>query len=401
MPNFNVQQLQADVSRKIHGSVSESFFGSVNEAGRWLLAALDPYEMKRKAYIENALYDQEGTYYLPVDVKDNKIVDIRKQAKRTYQDSFDSVSNRTFDKYNSTGNGWGAIKTFTVLQLDGVKYIRIKDNVQNTTVNLQQANSLTDNGTWNVYGSVNNLTVDQVNYLVGNGALKFNIDSSTSGALEVIGIGSIDLSDYLQVGAIFMSLYLPDPTSMTNVTLKWGSSATDFYSFTVTAPHNAPTFQIGWNQLKFPLEDFITFGTPNIADITQLRVEFQTTGAPMNGVHINNICARKGILYEILYYSSYLFRNPETGLWQPQTFDLGDNINLGYTSYNILMLKTAIIEAQEVRNSSSDVILLTAELDREMKNYLASNKSEYIPPNEVWYKSTDPTRAQFYQLGGW
>lgn len=399
-PNLSVQKLQSDVTRKIHGNVSESFFGSLNEAARWFLAAVDPYEMKRKAYIEDALYDDESTYYLPVDVKDNKIIDIRKQKKRTYRDAFDSVSNRTFDKYNSTGNGWGALRSYTIISLDGIKYIRIKDNLQNTTLNVQQANNLTNNGTWNVYGSVNNLTLDQVNFLKGDGALQFDINTGTSGALEVTGMSSVNISDYMQVGALFVSMYLPDPQNMVSVTLKWGSSPTDYWAFTVMAPHNSPDFVIGWNQLKFPLEGFQTFGAPNPSDINLLRLEFQSVGAPMYGVHINNIVARKGVLYEMLYYSSHLFKDPISGLWKPETYDLGDLINLGLTSYNILMLKTAIIEAQEVRNSSTDVQLLNAELDLAMKNYLASNKSEYIPPTETWYKSTDPTRAQFYQFGG-
>lgn len=402
---FTVQNLQADVSRKIHGQVSESFFGSVNEAARWLLGAIDPYETKRIAYLESALYDQISKYYLPVDVKDNRIIDIRKQQQtllaRTYRDDFTQISNRSFDKYNSTGSGVGAWRTFTMESLEGVKFIRINDNLPNTALTLQTCDNLSNNGTWNIYGSVNTLTVDALNFLTGQGALQFNVDSGTFGALENADIQQIDLTDYVQTGAIFTWIFLPTPSVMSSVRLFWGSSALDYYNFTVTAPHNNTVWVQGWNLMKFPLQNPIVVGDPLIGAINRVRLEFTTTGVASTGIHIENIVAHKGTVYIMEYYSDYLFNTPMTGLWQPQTYDLGDNINLSTTSYNILMLKTALIEAQEVRNSATDVAVINADLQDVMHNYLASNKSEYIVPEEAWYKEIDPTRNQFFIGGNW
>ncbi len=405
MPIFTSQQIKDDVSRKIHGNVSESFFGSLNEATRWLLNAVDPYETKRIATLESALYDQIDQYYLPIDVKDNKLIDIRKQVRnpssRTYRDDFTQISNRTFDKYNSTGSGIGAWRTFTIENIDGVKFIRLNDNLPNTALTLQTADSLSDNGTWNVYGSVNSLTIDQLNYLTGTGALRFNIDSTTVGALENASISPINLTEYQQVGAIFAWIYLTVPSAMSSVRLYWGSSATDYYSFTVTAPHNNTIWLQGWNLMKFPLDGMTTTGNPNIAVIDRIKFEFTTTGTPIPFVHIENVVAHKGTVYIMEYYSSFLFQDPLTTLWKPESYDLGDNINLSTTSYNLLMLKTAIIEAQEVRNSATDIQVLTFDLNNELKNYLASNKSEYIPPQEFYYKEIDPTRTQFFIGGNW
>lgn len=396
---FTSQQVQADVERKIHGNVSQSFFGSLNEAARWLLNAIDPYETKRMTTIENAVYDEVDKYYLPYDVKDNRVIDIRKQRYRTYRDSFDQVSNRTFDKYNSTGNGYGAIGTFTIESLDGIKFIRLKDHLQDSTLILNQCDNLTNNGTWNVYRSVSNLQVDKLNYLSGNGSLRFNVSTSTSGALEVDGINPINLTDYMGTGAIFTWLYLPNPEFMSNMTIKFGSDPLNYYSYTVIGPHNNTVWLTGWNLVKFPLDGLITTGNPNMQSIVNVRFELQTTGQPMYNCNIDNIVVRNGFVYEIEYYSSFLFNNATTGLWQATSYDLGDNINLGVTSYNLLMLRTAVIEAQEVRNSPTDVQVLSAELEKEMANYLASNKSEYIEPTESWYKTVDPTRTQFYQFG--
>ncbi len=402
IPQFTVGDLQADVTRKVHGAVSQSFYGSVNEAARWFLGAIDAYETKRRAYIENALYDQVDKYYLPPDTKDQKIIDIRKQAfnQRTYRDSFTNIDNKTFDKYNSTGNGWGAWRTYTIESDDNIKYIRINDQLPNTTLIINKANSLTDNGNWNTYGILNNLQLDQLNYLTGNGSLRFDMGTGTYGALENAGISSVDLTGWLQVGAIFTWVYLPSPSSLISVLLKWGSSPTDYNSFVVNAPHNNTVWNIGWNLCKFPLDGYNVFGNPNNAAITQIRLEFQTTGAPMTGVRIDNIVARKGILYEIQYYSSYLFSDPVTGLWKPTTFDMGDLINLSTTSYNILMLKVAAIEAQEVRNSPTDVAKLESDLEKELSNYWEDNKSEYIKNTETYLKMVDPTRNQFYGMGG-
>lgn len=395
---YTTNDIKADVSRKIHGSVSESFFGSLNEAARWFLSIVDAYELKRTAYLESALYDQVSTYYLPIDLKDNKIIDIRKQRLhgRSYRDDFTQVSNRSFDKYNSTGSGVGAWKTFTIANLNGVKFIRLNDNLPHTTIDIQKCDSLTNNGTWNVYGSINTLTVDGLNYLTSNGSLRFNVDASTVGAIENASISTVDLTDYVQVGALFTWIYLPDPSVMSSARLYWGSSATDYYSFTVTAPHNNTTWLKGWNLMKFPFDGMTTTGNPDPSSINRVKLEITTTGTPSTGIHIENIVARKGIIYEMEYYSSFLFADPITGLWKAQSYDLSDNINLSQTSYNLLMLKTAIIEAQEVRNSVTDIQVLTIELQEQLKSYLASNKSEYIPPEEAWYKEIDPTRTMYF-----
>jgi len=402
---YTTNDVKEFVTRKIHGNISESFYGSLNEGARQLLTILDAYETKRQTTIESALYDQVDKYYLPIDVKDQKIIDIRRQvlADRTYRDSFDNISNRTFDKYYSTSQAMGSWRTYTIEAQDNIKFIRLSDRIPNTTLIIHKADSLTDNGTWNVYGSVHDLDLDQLNYLTGSGSLRFNIDTNTTGALENANIDVVDLTEYLQVGAIFTWIFLPDPQSMTDVILKWGSSATDYNSFTVTAPHNNTVWTTGWNLIKIPLDGFTVTGSPNNAAIDRIRLEFQTNGAAMTGVRIDNIVARKGVVYIIKYYSSFLFSDPLTGLWKEQSYDTKDIVNLSTTSFNLLAYLVAIIEAQEVRNSTTDIAVLQNEFEKYLKAYQNLNKSEYIKPNEQWMKTVDPTRSQFYSqgLGSW
>ena len=104
-------QLKADVQRKIHGAVSQSVFDSLNEAARWLLTTIDPYETKRQRYLEYGLFDHLNSYYLPIDCKDQKIIDIRRQINQNNQwkwVSFANISNRTFRKYENIQSGYGA-----------------------------------------------------------------------------------------------------------------------------------------------------------------------------------------------------------------------------------------------------------------------------------------------------
>lgn len=395
-------QLKADVQRKIHGAVSQSVFDSLNEAARWLLTTIDPYETKRQRYLEYGLFDHLNSYYLPIDCKDQKIIDIRRQINQNNQwkwVSFANISNRTFRKYENIQSGYGAYGTYTIEPLDNVKYIRIKDRMQNTTLNINTCDSLTDNGTWNVYGGLNNLTVDTLNYVQGNAALRFDISSGTFGAIEVTGQNSANIESYEVSGSLFFSLYVPNPANLVSVTLKWGSSGTDFYSFTVTAPHNNTTWLQGWNVLKFPFDQPNVFGNPNPQAITMERIEFQTTGQPLYNMRIDNICARQAVLYEILYYSSYLFSDSQSGDWKQESYDPGDILNVSLTSYNLLMLKTAIIQAQEVKNSATDIQVLSADLAQALDSYLMDNKSEYIKPQEAWYKPIDPARTFMYPWG--
>lgn len=178
------------------------------------------------------------------------------------------------------------------------------------------------------------------------------------------------------------------------VKFTWGSSPTDYYSFTITAPHNWTDFYKGWNPLKFSFDTPTVVGTPDIKNITRIRFDFTTDGTPIYDVHIDNVTARAGQIYQLKYYSSYLFSNPQTLEWKQNTTDTSDVINLSFVAYNILLLEACKIVGQETQNSTVDWDIFNKQLEDEYSMYLTDNKSEYEQEISSYYR-------QLYGNGGY
>lgn len=395
---YTVENLKSDIIRKIRCDESSNFLGAINEAARKMLTRIDPSETKRTTYIETAVFFRESRYMCPPDLKSKKVYDIRKQDTRGYWQDFGQLSNRQFDKYYST-NPWLALNSFTIENESGKKWIRFSDCMTPRNTVLNNCDSLSNNGTWNVYGNVANLTIDKLQKYEAytnwqqtpnnsTSSLRFDLlDTGTTGALENINIKNVDLTDFYNVGAIFADLFTDKIQHIQTIKFTWGSSPTDYYSFTITAPHNWTDFYKGWNPLKFSFDTPVVVGNPDIKNITRIRFDFTTDGTPIYGVHLDNVTARAGQIYEIKYYSSALFSDPETKEWKEQATDLSDVINLSYVSYNILMLEACRIIAQETENSINDLKIFEQQLEDEYSAYLTDNKSEYEKPVSKYYRN--------------
>ena len=405
MDTYTVEQLQSDIIRKLRCDESSNFLGAINEAARRMLTRIDPSETKRTSYIETAVFFRESRYMCPPDLKSKKVYDIRKQDTRAYWQDFAQTNNRQFDKYYST-NPRLALNSFTIENESGKKWIRFSDCMTPRSTVLNNCNSLSENGTWNTYGNVANLTIDKLQKYTAftdwqqspnnsTASLRFDLSSdSTTGALENIGISAVDLTDFSNVGAIFADMFTDKIQHIQTVKFTWGSSPTDYYSFTITAPHNWTDFYKGWNPLKFSFDTPTVVGTPDIKNITRIRFDFTTDGTPIYDVHIDNVTARAGQIYQLKYYSSYLFSNPQTLEWKQNTTDTSDVINLSFVAYNILLLEACKIVGQETQNSTVDWDIFNKQLEDEYSMYLTDNKSEYEQEISSYYR-------QLYGNGGY
>lgn len=394
--SYTVQELQNDAMRKVKCSESSDFLSLVNEASRKLLSKVDPLETKVTDYLEYGVFSGISRYYVPDDLKNKKIIDIRRQIGRTFLSDFAQTSNRTFDKYYSTAPGL-VLNHFTIEHDRGRRYLRFSDTCQGKTLCITPCDDISN---WNVYGSINNLTLDKFNRLQGNGSLRFDINSNTFGAIENISLVPMNLSDYQQVGSLILSMFSSKLHAIQSVKLIWGSSATDYYSFTVTAPHNYTDFVDEWQQLKFPFDKMTVVGTPNAEAISRIRIEFVTDGTPIYDMRIDSINAHIGQLYQITYYSDWIFRNPETLTFKERTDSLSDEIILDGDAYQILLTEVSILLSEEVRDDINQQTLFKQELKNMYDAFNQDHKSEYEVPIEYWYKSNPQIGRYGYGFGG-
>lgn len=390
MARYTTYNLKQDVKRRVH-SIRVPTDEEIDEGRRNLLKQIKPPEMARVGYIEQALYPKVERYAAPDDLKYEDVIDIKVLDKYHNLDTLAAplaqVYRREFDqkiRENVFAINWDdGVKTMSIFHPRGLK------NCNHITIN--DVDSLTENGTWNVGGNVVNLRLDELTHITRKASLSFDINnSSATGFITCIGMNSVNLADYLNKGAAFLWLSLSIPKNIVSVKLTLGSDPTDLtndlYYATVNQPHDNNAFVTQWNLLKYMLNNLNTVGTPNPKALIYMRIDFVTTGLAIPGCHINSVMARKGEVYEIAYNSSYCFIDAFTGAWKKITTEGSDIMPFEEDSYQILMLETTIVTAKNVYGNGVgpkvDTADVTDELKEAYKAYKKSHKAEFIEPNQ-------------------
>lgn len=390
---YTVYDLLTDIKGKIHGGdLPSSIRANLDEGRRQMIGKIKPAEMVRSAYIEQALYDQVDNYAIPEDVKYQDILDIKELSKYrnldTLQRPLAQVYQREFDQKNRENvfsiNWNSGVKTMSIYRPKGLhKYQHIVIN---------ECDSLTENGTWNVGGNVVNLRLDELNHITKKASLAFDINnSSTSGFIENFTQKAVDINDYMNIGALFLWLSISQPTKLTSVKFIFGSNTTDlttdyFYS-TVNQPHDNNEFVDAWNLLKYMLNSLTSVGNPNPKSISYIRVEFTTTGDEIPNCNLDSIVARKGYVYEMSYNSSYCLIDSTTRAWKKYYEKNSDQFPFEEDTYQILMLETALVVQKNLfannLGAASDVTAIADELKTKYADYKKDHKAQFIEPEQA------------------
>ena len=393
--SFNVSQLVSDASRRIspaNPSDSKSILAAVGDAARRLLSQVTPKDLSRRVQIENALYDQVYRFNCPEDLDQKNVMQWHRIDKKHNTDTFyhpmRQTTNRRFDQHRTNDRN-----LFTIEWQSGVKFLKVSDFAPHDEgLTIHKMDSLTDNGSWNVFGNFVNLTADNLNYVAGNGSLRVDINtSSTVGGIENFTMETVNISEYFTVGKVFTWVYVPNLNQIQDITLDLFSSAGNYYSITVNSPHDTSQFQIGWNLVGFPLDTrfMTTNGTPNPAAINYMRISMTTNGTLlMDSVRFDNVVLRKGAVYEIQYASDYFFHDAVTGIWKSIPTDPSDIIHVDNEVYNLLVDHLAYVLGLELftgKNAQNDTARLREVLDTDVKGYKRRNKEEFIEEQQEFY----------------
>ena len=383
-----IADFQTRIESKIHANditQVNDIYGLFLEAAGNVLTAADPRETKRTTTITNAIYDQVYNYVLPADLKDDCVIDIRPQTQRSAIDSLGQTSSRAFDRFR---------EGFSVEDNSGVRTIRIAEQTLLAGATLNECDSLTSNGTWATGGNATDLAADSLNRISGSASLKFNISASGSTAyIENSTMTAVDLEDYVNVGALFVWVYIPSTTIITSVALRWGSDSSNYYSRTVTAAQDNTSFITGWNLLRFDWDGSTETGTVVDTAIDYMRVTFAYDGTTVNSCRVDSIVARIGSVYEIVYYSKYLFKT-SAGVWIEKPTTTTDIVNLDTGSYNLLLYEMAFLVSQELqkKDGSFDVSFWEKERNKIFAQYKMRNKSQAIKRQQPYYSTANNRR---------
>lgn len=358
-----ISTLKSRIERKL-GGISlgkiSGFYDLVGEAAGNILMRIDPQETIRIAQITNAVHNDVYDYSLPSDFK--APADTRPQVNRTLGSNMANVGIKEFDLYKALSNGDARI---AIKNNDGTKSLRISQSLGRSPVLINAANGLTDNGTWAVVGDGTNLTADTLDYISGSTSLNFDTGATaTAGGIANSTMTAVDLTDHDEKSTLFVWVYIPDSALVTNWILRWGNDASNYWSRTVTTAHDSTAFRNGWNLLAFQWNGATETGTVAPASIDYLDIRVTHTATADTDYRIDNIVSSLGSIWEIVYYSKFLFRSSASTWLEVPTADT-DTINLDSESNNILVYETLKLLAPEImeEDASFDVNFYDRELN--------------------------------------
>lgn len=395
--SYSVQDLENDLSSVLHGTTNnqiQNLDGLINRAARQLLLDIDPQETKRTLEFVNPIFNTVYDYPIAADVKGNKIIDIFPQVQRLPLDVWSQMYNQAFDVAKQ--NIFSLTNMFTMNFNTSIKTLRINAPFLNPPIIINEADNINDDGTWTTGGTASNLTVNNTSFAQGAGALQFDITTGT-GWVENSTMGAVNLSDHLNQSSLFEWVKVPVGADLTSVELRWGSSATNYYTKTVTQNQQGTAFVNGFNLEENVWSTATVVGSPDVTAINYIRVSLVVT-ANMAGCLVNGINSILGTVLNYEYYSKYLFRDSITGAYQETVTDPSNLINLDTESFNLLFNLTAYYAMQQQQGLDAmffDANFFKQAYDAGVIRYKAMYKSELQEPQSVYYKMPNNSYSRF------
>ena len=403
--NYNVQQVKSDLAAITRGTTINQISGINNlfgRAGRQLLLDIDPQETIVTAQTPT-IYDGVFNYSISnlADLKGNRIIDVRPQVARSIRDVFGQTYEQEFD----VNKGYTTVPNFTVDWNAATKSLRINAMDLITGILLNNADTVTANGTWVAGGTASNLAVDTVNSVTGS-SLKFNLSAGGAGStgyLENSTMNAVDLTTHLNLSTLFLWSYLPTASVFSNIELRWGSSASNYWAVNYTAPFNGTSFVNGWNQEGSIWTNATTVGSPNVASISYLRITWTYDGTAQTGVHLNQVQSILGQIFQILYYSKYLFRDVTTGTFQETVTGDTNLINLDTETFPIFFNLLAYYTLNQISgvDEARGENFFLQEYTRGVDRYKSIYKSQVTKPKLNYYRTPRMSNQKWMGRGWW
>lgn len=341
------------------------------EAAVNVINQIDPAETVRRATID--IFDGVYTYDPADDVKE--IVDIRPQTtSRTTTDNASRVFSEEFDQTKSSND-------FTLEYQDGTKILRYARDVGNS-INITE--TIDDNFTAGT--GVSNIAEDTVVFAESNRSLRFDV-SSGSNLLTWDGDSVIDLSGHTNKSSFFLWVYIPDSSLFTSITVRVGSSSTNYYE--ITGALFFGSIRSGWNLYRFNWNGATETGTTDETAIDYVRFAIVMSSADTD-IRIGTLSSKLPTPREYLYYSSYLFRTT-SGTWL-ETPNNDDNIvNIDTDGHNIFIEECCLLIADgltrpEAAQKHLNRLYGTAQQVGLYDRYKTRKPPEPIKPQTSWRK---------------
>ncbi len=391
---LQISDIKTKVTGKLRGSTIQDvsdFYGKCQEAAGNVLSRSYPLETIRSSRIEGALFSHVNNYVINQDIRANKgIIDIRPISQRTRNDDVVGRYGTEFDINKERD-------TFTIEVVNGIKTLRLKKEV-GTHVILATLDGVPSGGyTVTAAGDATDIETNSYDYVEGNGALQFGLSGVTgAGGITINMDYAINLETMEDIGSLFNWVNFPEAARLTNVQLRWGTDASNYWQKTVTTPHDRTSFVSGaWSLCRFDWSSATKTGAPAVTNIKYLQVIFNyTVGTAIANVRVNQISAGVGKPYELVYYSNYLFKGTD-GTYRAKPSADNDYINIeGTEGANLFLYELMLIIIQELGEKSVErsakwfmqQLNGYGQVEGLYKNYNRNNPCQSLPVQMTYYR---------------
>lgn len=349
MISIPLSQVKSDIAGKMKGtSIREikDFYGTARSAANRMLARIDLEETRRTVTMTTPFYDNVNDYNLVTDYKG--MIDIRPQANRMSQPGrshYGETSARQFNERLTPD-------TFSIRWNNMIRTLRAQVLPSGNVAQMDSFDSATANGSWAAEGDASGLYQEIINFVEGGASLGMNLSGATGLGDIVNSTAAVaDLSQlrYQDASALFFFIPVGYSSRFNSFALRRGSDAGNYKEATVTTKADGTAFTDGWNFLLFYWSTAANTGAPDDTKNTYRRFGINyDVGTAIPGCLIDNWTDALGNLYEIEYYSEYLFRT-SAGVWINQPSDDSDLVNVGPASYEIFLAEMMIDVTKQIR----------------------------------------------------
>jgi hypothetical protein len=389
---LSIQQEEGELSGMLHGTTLaevENIAGIHNRSARQLLLDIDPDETKRQIQLPSLVYQGVFDYPAPDDLKGDKVIDLYWQSDRNHSNFFIKTTPQNFDL---TKNQY--LNEFCVFRNSGVKTLRVSFTNATKSININSASSIVGNGTWIASGTAQN--INQNNIIVDNGlpVIGFDLLAGT-GYVTNSTMSPVDLTNHLNQSRIFWDIFIPLASSLTSVSIRFGSDADNYWEVSNITSGFSQSFINSKNVISALWASATKVGNPNITAITYIRLGF-TASIDLYGMAFCNIWSKLGFVFNITYYSKFLFSDVN-GIWKEKNTDPSDFINLDTDSYNLFVSQDALNCVQQAlgQDAGYDTNFFSQQYENNLKRYKSLYKSEIQKKSESYYQKT------FKGYSGW
>lgn len=304
MTRKTVADLKESVSTLLTGIDLDNvpdLYGSFERAVSTFIQKADVLEASGRDPI--MLYDGVYDYPGPDTIFGGSLIDIRPQGVNRQR--WDEVAKIPIVRFDQTKQVTPSGYKVTFEDRAGNLIMRIAQAFADQSVTLDD---MTDTDGWTLAGNGTGLAEDTTVYYHAPASLRFNLPAAGSQATLAKTLDDqLDLSDYEGVGVVFLAVYLPSVTPITNIKMRIGSSASAYYEVTATEGFLGDFFPNDFQLVAFDLAGITATGSPDFSAVDYVEILVDYNGTAVPNVRCGDLFIALPSPHEVLFYSPAVF----------------------------------------------------------------------------------------------